>query len=130
MIHLNYLAIAVATVAAFVVSSVYYAVLGKQLAAAGSAAAGGKRPPAWKIALELVRSLVLTTVLAGFAAKLDIVTWTGALGLAFAAWIGFAAVLFSGSVLWENVPWRLAAIHAGDWLVKTAVVAVIVSLWR
>jgi hypothetical protein len=28
------------------------------------------------------------------------------------------------------VPWKLAAIHAGDWLVKLVVVTVIVSLWR
>jgi hypothetical protein len=125
---MNYLAIAVATIAAFVISSAYYAVLGKQLAATGSAAAG--KPPAWKIPLELVRSLVLTATLAGFAAKLDITTWTGAVGLALAAWVGFAAVLYSGSVLWENVPWRLAAIHAGDWLVKTVAVAVIVTVWR
>jgi hypothetical protein len=126
---MNYLAIAVATITAFVISSAYYAVLGKQLAATGSAAAAG-RPPAWKIPLELARSLVLTATLAGFAAKLDITTWTGAVGLALAAWVGFAAVLYSGSVLWENVPWRLAAIHAGDWLVKTVAIAVIVSLWR
>ncbi len=80
--------------------------------------------------MELVRSLVLTTVLAGFAVELDVTTWTGAVGLAVAAWVGFAAVLYSGSGLWERVPWRLAAIHAGDWLVKTVVIAVIVGVWR
>jgi len=82
------------------------------------------------VGVELVRSLVLTTVLAGFAVELDVTTWTGAVGLAVAAWVGFAAVLYSGSVLWERVPWRLAAIHAGDWLVKTVVIAVIVGVWR
>lgn len=30
----------------------------------------------------------------------------------------------------ENTPVNLAAIHAGDWLVKLLVVAVIVSVWR
>jgi hypothetical protein len=39
-------------------------------------------------------------------------------------------VLLTGSVIHENVPWKLAAIHAGDWLVKLVVVTVIVSLWR
>jgi hypothetical protein len=33
-------------------------------------------------------------------------------------------------VIHENTPWKLAAIHAGDWLVKLLVVAVIVSVWR
>ena len=27
------------------------------------------------------------------------------------------------------VPWQLVAIHAGDWLVKLPVIAVIASLW-
>ena len=33
-------------------------------------------------------------------------------------------------MLHERTPWKLAAIHAGDWLVKLAVVAVIVSVWQ
>ena len=30
----------------------------------------------------------------------------------------------------ENTPFKLATIHAGDWLVKLAVVAMIVSVWQ
>jgi hypothetical protein len=30
----------------------------------------------------------------------------------------------------EGTPWRLAAIHGGDWLAKLLVVAAIVSVWR
>jgi hypothetical protein len=30
----------------------------------------------------------------------------------------------------ENTPWRLAEIHAGDWLLKLLVVAVIASVWQ
>jgi hypothetical protein len=30
-------------------------------------------------------------------------------------WIGFPVLLFSGSVMWQNVPWMLAVIQAGDW---------------
>jgi hypothetical protein len=33
-------------------------------------------------------------------------------------------------VIHENTPYKLAAIHAGDWLVKLPVVAVIVSVWQ
>jgi hypothetical protein len=29
----------------------------------------------------------------------------------------------------ERTPWKLAAIHAGDWLIKLLVVTVIVSAW-
>ncbi len=46
-----------------------------------------------------------------------------------ALWIGFPVILLTGSVLWENVLWKVAAIHAGDWLVKMLVIPIIVSAW-
>jgi len=39
-------------------------------------------------------------------------------------------VILAGSAMWENVPWRLAAIHSGDWLVKLLLLAVILGVWR
>jgi hypothetical protein len=39
-------------------------------------------------------------------------------------------MILAGSVLWDNRPWKLAAIHAGDWLVKLLVMAVILGVWR
>jgi hypothetical protein len=88
------------------------------------------RPPAWKILVELVRSLVVAALLAGFAEQIGIDDWAGAVLLGLASWIGFPLVLCTGAIIWENVPWRLAAIHAGDWLPKLVVIAVIVSVWR
>ena len=41
-----------------------------------------------------------------------------------------AAHLLTGSVMYENVPWKLAAIHAGDWFVKLILIAVIIAIWR
>lgn len=133
MNDLNYLAIVAAAVAAFVFSSVYYGVLGKQLAklspAYAEAGSGTTRPPAWKLLVEVVRGLVVASVLAGLVAELDIADWTEALALGFALWIGFPVVLWTGAIMWEKVPWKLAAIHGGDWLVKVLVIAVIVSVW-
>ncbi len=43
---------------------------------------------------------------------------------------GFPIVLWTGALIHENTPLRLAAIHAGDWLVQLLVVAVIVSVWQ
>lgn len=39
-------------------------------------------------------------------------------------------MILSGSVLREKVPSKLAAIHAGDWLVKLLATALVVGLWR
>jgi hypothetical protein len=43
-------------------------------------------------------------------------------------WAGFPLVLWTGAVVQEGLPWRLAVIHAGDWLVKLPLVAVVVTL--
>ena len=133
MNDLNYLAIGAAALAAFVLSSVYYGVFGKQLAELNPAYAtdpeSGPRPAAWKMLVEVVRSLVVASVLAGLAAELDIVDWTGAVALGFTLWIGFPIVLWTGAVMWEKVPWKLATIHAGDWLIKLLLIAVVVSVW-
>ena len=88
------------------------------------------RPPALQAAVELLRNLVVAAVVAGLVARLELDNWTGAVPLGLALWIAFPVVLLAGSVFHENVPWRLAAIHAGDWLLKLLVIAVIVGLWR
>lgn len=128
MPDMNYLALLVAALAAFVVSSVWYAVVGTQLSMADTAATA--RPPAWKMLVELARSLVVATVVAGLVVQAGIAGASGALTLGLAVWLGFPFVLLLGSVIWESVPWPVAALHAGDWLVKLVVVALIVTVWR
>lgn len=130
MPDLNVLAVLVATVAAFVSGAVYYAVFGKQLAAVSEAAAAGEQPAWWKLALEVVRCLLVTVVVAGLASQGEIDGWTGGLVLGLALWIGFPFVLLTGATIHENTPWKLAAVHAGDWLLKLLGIAVIVSAWQ
>ena len=128
---MNYLAIAVAVVAAFVLSTVWYVIFGRQRAElSAAAAADASRPPPWKVLVELVRSLAVALVLAALASRSGATGWTDGLWLGLVTWVGFPVVLLSGSVIWENVPWKLAAIHAGDWLLKLVVVAVLVMAWR
>lgn len=55
-------------------------------------------------------------------------TWIGGLVLALVLWIGFPAVLWIGAIVHANTPWRVAAIHAGDWLVKLLVLGAIVGV--
>ena len=128
---INYFALVVAVIAAFVVSSVWYSPLlfGKQfIELSGVGPSAG--PNVWKIAGELVRNLILAYVLGRFVVLLEVVDWKGALSLGVWLWIGFPVLLLSGSVVWQNVPWTLAAIHAGDWLVKILLIAVILGAWR
>lgn len=82
------------------------------------------------MAVELGRGLILVAVIAGLASEAEIDEWTGGLLLGLALWAGFPFVLWTGAAIHENTPVKLAAIHAGDWLVKPPLVAVIVSVWQ
>ena len=123
-------AVLVSAVVVFVAGFAYYAVLGDQLAEVSDAAAAGEQPPPWKLAAEFSRGLILAAVIAGLASAAEIDEWPGGLLLGLTLWIGFPLVLWTGAVIHENTPHKLAAIHAGDWLVKLPVVAVIVSVWQ
>ncbi len=131
MLGINYLAVVVAAVAAFVVSSVWYIVFGKELAKASAAFAKAlQKPQPWKMLVVIVQSLVLALVLAYFIGLIGDVGWMGAVRVGVLLWIGLSAMHWVGSIMWEKVPWKMAAIHAGDWLVKLVVIAVLVGVWR
>ena len=134
MEDVNLLAVLVATIAAFVLSGAWYAVLGNSVVRLQ-----GKEPdpndpsqqmPPWKIVVELLRSLVVAFVLANIIVRLGVGSWTEALTYGLWLWLAFPLILLVGSVIHENVSWRLAAIHGGDWLVKILLMAVILGVWR
>ncbi len=133
MMQLNYLAVAAAVVAAFVVSAVYYGALSSRMAQLSDAyrpESQQARPAVWTVPVELARNLVLAVVVAVIGHRLRIADFGGAMPLAIALWLAFPAVLFSGSIFHERYPWQLAAIHAGDWLLKLLIVTLITTLWR
>jgi hypothetical protein len=133
VVLMNYIAILVAAVAAFVASSVYYAIFGKALTAllpAESVAVDVRGVPAWKKTAEFVRGLVVASVVAIFVAHFGVADWKAALRLAVLVWFGFPFMILTGAVLWDNRPWRFAAIHSGDWLMKLVLTCLIFGVWR
>ena len=126
---MNVIAIFVASAAAFVLGGFYYAILGKQLASVSDAAAAGESMKPWQLAVEVLRCIVLATVIACLVAKTGADEWQEGLGLGLLLWVGFPLVLWAGAMLWERTPFRLAALHGGDWLVKLLAVGAIVSAW-
>jgi hypothetical protein len=64
-----------------------------------------------------------------FAIAAAVVVWRSALPLGILLWIGFPVVLLCGSILWQNLPWILTAIHANDWFAKILLVSLIVAGW-
>ena len=136
MVHVNYLAVLVAAITVFVLGWLWYSPLlfyKPWMRARGmdpAAAMAGAKMPAGKLVIELLRCIVLAYVIARFVALLGVNNWMGAVHFGFLLWIGFPVILLTGSILWENVPVKVAAIHAGDWLVKLLVIPIIVSVWQ
>jgi hypothetical protein len=131
MTGINLVAVAVAVLAAFVMSTAWYIVFAKQRRKLSSAAAADmKKPQPVKMLGELIRSFLLAYVLAYLLVHTGVAGLTGAVRLGLVLWLGFPFVLLTGSIMWEDVPWKLAAIHAGDWLLKMLLMTVILSVWR
>jgi Protein of unknown function (DUF1761) len=130
---LNFLAIFTAALVVFVVSTVWYIVFASargSLTPTVNATQASTRPPLWKVILEIIRSLVVASVVAGLANRLGITDVWSAVLLGLVMWIGFPIILLSGSVIWDNIPWKIAAIHAGDWFLKLVIISVIVGVWH
>jgi len=128
--HLNFLAVAVAGIAVFVFAAAYYIALAGPRARLSAAAASRGRPSPWLMGLELLKSLVVAAAVAVLVSAAGVADTGAALKLALGLWVAFPVVLLVGSVTQENVPWRLGAIHAGDWFAKLVIIAVIVTVWR
>jgi len=128
--EIDFLAVVVAAAAAFILSGVWYGVFGKQLALLHPAYADSDSLSAKDVIVELARNGVVALVLAWLVDQIGVDGWAQAALLGLMLWIGIAVVLLVGSVYHEKVPAKLAAIHAGDWLLKLVAIAIIVGLWQ
>ena len=137
--HVNYLAIIVAALLSSVISFLYYALLNKQATSARAAAAKAAKSKEFdirttltpnKIIVELTRMFILGLVVAYACGLLGITTLPQAILLAFWLWIGFVVVQFTGLVISERFPVKLAIIHAGDWIIRLLVFTILLSMWR
>jgi len=136
MVSVNYLHVLVAAVVVFVLGWLWYSPLlffKPWMRLRGQdpvAAMAGAKMPGGKLVVEMVRCVLLSYVIARFAALLAITGLMSAVHFGFMLWLGFPVIILTGSVLWENTPVGVAAIHAGDWLVKLLAIPIIVTLWR
>ena len=131
MSGINVVAVVVAVLGAFVVSTVWYIIFAKQrLKLSAAAVADMKKPRPLKMVGELIRTFVLAVAIAYLIEQTGVAGLLGAVRLGLVLWIGFPVVLLTGSIMWEDVPWKLASIHAGDWLVKMLLMTAILAVWR
>ena len=135
MDKINFWAVVVAAVVAFVLGALWYSPLlfGKvymQARGMNPAVMADMKPPAWELIGEFAKNLVVASVLGYFVVRLGVRDWKSALQLGLIIWIGFQAMLLMGAVLHEKLPWTLYAIHVGDAFIKTLLMTVILGVWR
>jgi hypothetical protein len=128
MPEVNFLGILVSTILAFVASFIYYIAFAKERRKLSPAAADSKRPNPKLILSELGKNLVISFVVGLFVHRLGLSNLTGAINFSFIIWIGFPVMILLSSVMYEKVPWKLAAIHAGDWLLKLLIITIVLML--
>jgi hypothetical protein len=130
--RINYPAVAVAAVAAFVASSIYYTVFGGVwLSLRGlDPATASVTPHLWEVIGQLLRNLTVAGVLAALLKWLQANNRRAALRLALVLWVGFEAMAIAGSVLHEHYPVGLYALHVGDALIATVIMALVLGSWQ
>ena len=135
MLRINYLAVGIAAVTFFVIGGLWYSplLLGNAYAKLRGITpdpATATSMPIGGMVSEVVRSLVVAYVLARLLAMLGVNSWLGAAQLGLWLWLGFPVMILLSSVIHEGVPWQLAAIHSGDWLVKIIIMTILLGVWR
>lgn len=132
----NLLAVILATVASIVIGFVWYGPLfGKAWAKemGWSEAEMEKKKKEGNMGksygMMTVGSLVGAYILAQFVTSTNSIgAWEGAM-VGFWAWLGFAAPIMMGSVLWEGKSWKLYQINVGYQLVTWFIMGAILGNW-
>jgi hypothetical protein len=86
--------------------------------------------PFGKMAIELVRCFILSYMVAHLITNMELHHLKSAVHAGLFYWAAFPVMFLVGPVNWENMSWKLAAIHAGDWLVKLLLIPIIVVVMQ
>jgi Protein of unknown function (DUF1761) len=86
--------------------------------------------PGWTLVFAPLREIVTALFLAHLFVPLRLGSWPRALAFGVVLWVAFYAVQMTGAVLWDNMPWRLGLVHAGDWLMKLTFMSVVLNAWQ
>jgi len=127
--HISYAAIIISALLAFSLSLAWYSPMmfgdiWMKYRDASIAAA-----PSWKFFLAPLREILTACVLAFLIARVRPGNLGSALVLGLVLWAGFYGVQLTGAVIWDNMPWQLGAVHAGDWLMKTVFMTIVLAWW-
>jgi hypothetical protein len=132
-VHVNYLAVAVAAIASYVVATVWYALLFSGLWKRLTGITEMK-PTLAHVVLVFLGALVMSFVLLHSIVFGNAYVGTGGIhgGLmgGFFSWLGFVAPVTMMGDLYEKRPWKLWLLDNGFWLISLMVMGVILSVWK
>ncbi|MEO5805309.1 DUF1761 domain-containing protein [Devosia sp.] len=126
----NWLAVVVATVAAFAFGAVWYTTLSKQwLAALGKTREQlnvGFTPFIWSVVVELIMAYVLAVLLGNLPGGITIAT---GITVGVIAWVGFVATTLIMNHRYEGMSWALTIIDSGHLLGVLAIQGLVIGLF-
>jgi hypothetical protein len=135
-IQLNYLAVVVAAVVAFIIGMLWYSVLFRRqwMAAQGytpeKIAAAKQGGMGGKYAATFVATLVTAAVLGVLISRMGIASTLGGVKLGVIAWLGFAAPIGFTANLFSEKPRTAWYIDTAHQLVYLVVMGIILTVWR
>lgn len=128
----NYLAVVVAAVLAFVFGAVYYGVLSKpwmKAARIEPKGSGGMMPPPGLLINSIVCELIMAWVLAAVLGAIGAVGIGAALSAAFFLWLGFIATTIAVNQRYQSYGWDLTVIDAIHWLGVALIMGAVIGWW-
>lgn len=131
-VHVNYLAVLVATAASYVLGALWYGVIFKNTWIRLTGITDMKPKPV-NFILVLVAMFVMAYVLHHSIVFGDAYLKTGgvsgALAGAFFLWLGYVATVTLTTKLYENKPWGLWLLDNAFWLISLSVMGIVLSVW-
>jgi hypothetical protein len=135
--EVNYLAVLVATIAAFLVGSIWHGPLfGKLWMRLSGIKMPKKMTPEvqkqmWKsMILGFISTLICAWVLAMVLLSVGAVHALQAMCAAFFLWLGFTGMMCFAGYIWEQKSFRLFVFNAAYRLVEILVMALVLGAWR
>ena len=131
-VHVNYLAVAAAAVASYIIAAIWYGAIFAKLWMRLTGITDMKPAP-MNMVLMLISSFVMAYVLHHSVVFGDAYLKTsgisGGLAGAFFLWLGYIATTTLATKLYEKKPWGLWVLDNAFWLISLSVMASILSVW-
>ena len=125
----NYYAIVVAAIVAWLFGAAYYAALGKAWMKAARLDPESIRMTPGPFIVSFIAEIVMAWVLAGLLGHLGVFTLTSGVVAALFVWFGFIATIVAVNERYQGYGWDLTFINAGHWLGVAILMGAILGWW-